>query len=136
VTARLGARLRPILAALALACSGAAAGQAGDPGPVTPAELESALPSVRAELPMRIDEITQVVGIRAEGTEFVYDVAISEAVPTDMIEEVRRDFQAQSQAMLCENADVANFLRRGGTMRHRYSDTTGFRFETRVTRCP
>ena len=36
---------------------------------------------------------------------------------------------------MCGNPNVATFIRRGGSMNHRYTDTAGNRFETRVVSC-
>lgn len=103
--------------------------------PALAREMTQAADQLRSDLPIQVDEITRVVGIRAEGTEFVYDLEITEAIPPDQIETARTVMQNQNQTNMCANPDVNTFIGRGGSMNHRYVDTAGKRFQTRVVRC-
>jgi len=133
VTRLLPIRALAAAAAFALAASGAAA----QDGPsALAAEVAEAARQLSARLPMQADEITTAVGIRADGAEFVYDMQISQALPADRIEQIRQSAQSLNQSRMCDNAEVAPFIRRGGSMRHIYVDTAGHRFETRVSHCP
>ena len=97
--------------------------------------MTAAAAQISASLPIQVDPITRVVAVRAEGTEFVYDLQITQAVPAAQIETVRATMQQTNQTNMCGNPAVATFIRRGGSMNHRYTDTAGNRFETRVVSC-
>ena len=103
--------------------------------PALAAEMQQAAQVLSASLPIRIDPMTQVTALRTDGTEFVYEVNFSQAIPGERVEDIRRMAQTQNQSSLCANPQVASFIRRGGSMNHRFSDTGGFKFETRVTTC-
>lgn len=103
--------------------------------PALEAEMQQAAAQIRGQLPIRADQITTVTGIRAEGTEFVYDMAISQEIPTAQVDMVSRAAQVANQGNLCGNPQTSTFIRRGGSMRHIYTDTAGHRFETRVASC-
>lgn len=98
--------------------------------------MTEAAAQLSTSLPIRVDEMTNVIGIRAEGTEFVYDLEITEAIPPEQIEMVRVGMQNQNQTNMCANPSVRTFIGRGGSMNHRYVETAGKRFQTRVVRCP
>jgi hypothetical protein len=127
-------RTRAALAALLLSWTGAAAGQAVPPDRFA-AEVAAAVDELRAELPMRVDDLTTLTRIRAEGTRFVYEMTVSRDIPADQVENARQVLQRQNQANLCSNADTRPFLDAGGSMRHVYTDPNGDRFETLVTAC-
>jgi len=103
--------------------------------PALAAEMQMAAQQIGSSLPRQVDPITTVVSVRAEGTEFVYDLTVSQAVPPAQIEMMRTNLQRINQANLCANPQVAQFIRRGGSMNHRYTDTANNRFETRVVSC-
>ena len=63
-------------------------------------------------------------------------MAINEAIPREAVEETRRAMQTENQRRLCDKSNIAAFIRRGGSMRHIYTEQAGRRFETRVTACP
>ena len=78
--------------------------------------------------------MTRVAAVRAEGTEFVYDLAISQS--SRPLRSKGADHHAAHQPdQHVRNPKVATFIRRGGSMNHRYVDTGGQRFETRVVTC-
>jgi len=128
--------IRALAAIAASAFLLSAAGAAAPDAPPDLAEVAAAARQLSARLPMRADDITTAVAIRADGAEFVYEMAVSQALPADRIEQIRRSIQDLNQSRMCENAEVAPFIRRGGSMRHIYVDQAGHRFETRVSRCP
>ncbi|HST37114.1 MAG TPA: hypothetical protein VLK25_10860 [Allosphingosinicella sp.] len=125
-------------AAPSLSGPGASSGAPGKPAtsdPALAAEMSTAAAQISTSLPIQVDQITRVVAVRAEGTEFVYDLTISQAVPPAQIETIRETMQRTNQANMCGNPNVATFIRRGGSMNHRYVDSAGNRFETRVVSC-
>jgi len=130
----------PLRLALAVA---AASGAAGGFDPLhaqrepTLAELAAqAAEQLRAQLPQRVDEVTTLTNLTAEGTRFIYEMAISAPIPRDRLEAARSAIQAQNQTGLCANAESGAFIRRGGSMRHIYTEAGGARFETLVAACP
>lgn len=104
-----------------------------------PADLEEAAEqaaiALRDKLPMRVDEVTTAVDVRADGAEFVYDMRLNEILSPTQLEERQRVVQQRNQVNMC-NGDAGAFIRRGGAMRHVYTDRAGNQFETRVARCP
>lgn len=103
--------------------------------PALEAEMTAAAAQLSGTLPIQVDSITRVVAVRAEGTEFVYDLQVSQAIPAAQAEQMRTILQRTNQTNICANPAVAAFVRRGGSMNHRYTDTAGTRFETRVVSC-
>ena len=91
---------------------------------------------LQAQLPSRVDDVTTAVGVRADGTAFVYDMLVSDAVPAEAFRSARDAAQAANQTNLCAQELIATFVRRGGSMRHVYRNSAGDRFETRLTSCP
>jgi len=108
-------------------------GAASDPA--LEAEMTAAAAQLSASLPIQVDQITRVVAVRAEGTEFVYELQVSQAIPAAQVEAMRGILQRTNQTNICANQAVATFIRRGGSMNHRYTDSAGNRFETRVISC-
>ena len=100
------------------------------------AEIAEAIPGLRADLPKPVDEITTWTGIRAEGTRFVYEMRLSTTVERGQLEGMRAAAQQLNQDRLCAQQTIAAFIRRGGGMRHIYTDPAGQSFETVVTACP
>jgi hypothetical protein len=121
---------------LAAALASAAPGAAAQSDPGLAAEVEAAAVQLRAQLPMQVDDLTTAVGIRADGAEFVYDMVVNDTVPREAFRSMRDAVQTANQTNLCAQESIATFIRRGGSMRHIYTNAAGDRFETRVTRCP
>ena len=99
-------------------------------------EVAQSIPGLRAGLPKQVDEITTWTGIRAEGSRFVYEMRLSTVVEDARLPALRDAAQRLNQTRLCAEQPIALFLRRGGSMRHIYTDPAGNRFETLVTACP
>ena len=99
------------------------------------AEAAAAAAAMRATLPIQADSVTTAVAIRAIGTEFVDDMRLSEIVPPEQLEARQREIQERNQARMCQG-QAGDYIRRGGSMRHVYTDPVGHTFETRVARCP
>jgi len=110
--------------------------------PVTPADpaLASQIAAAATELnqrtPMTVDAITSLTGVRAQGTEIIYDMAVSQDLPSAQIETIRQTAQAANQTNLCRDPNASRLIRMGASMNHHYTDPTGDRFETRVATCP
>lgn len=125
--------------AFVLAASLALAGAAQPLAAQTRAELaasaEQAAAALRDKLPMEVDAVTTAVDVRADGTEFVYDMRLNETLSPAQLEERQRIVQQRNQLNMC-NGEAGAFIRRGGSMRHIYTDREGNQFETRVARCP
>jgi hypothetical protein len=127
----------PTLTAPAAAPPGATpAKPAGTTDPALEAEMTAAAAQISGQLPIQVDAITRVVAVRAEGSEFVYDLQVTRAVPAAQVAQMREVLQRTNQTNICNNQSVATFIARGGSMNHRYTDAAGNRFETRVVSCP
>jgi hypothetical protein len=126
--------IRSALLAAALATSAPALAVQGDPA--LAAEVAAAAAQVRAQLPMRADDVTTAVDIRADGTELVYEMVVDDSVARDEFVASQSAAQAANQTNLCTDPAIAAFIRRGGSMRHIYTNSAGDRFETRIARCP
>jgi len=120
--------------AVALALLGASAPLPAQPAGLA-AETDAAARQLQERLPIRADDVTTVVGVRADGAEFVYDMRLSEVVPLDRLEARQQLVQGRNEVRMCEG-EAGAFIRRGGAMRHVYTDPEGHTFETRVARCP
>jgi len=119
----------------ALALVGAPALSQPQRGGDLAAEAAAAAEALQDQLPMRADDVTTAISVRAIGTEFVYDMQLSEVVPVDRLEERQQLIQGRNEIRMCEG-EAGAFIRRGGSMRHIYTDRGGHVFETRVARCP
>jgi hypothetical protein len=122
-----------ILAALALL--GAPSLLRAQPAEDLETMAEQAAAALRDKLPIQADEVTTAVDVRADGTEFVYDMRLNEVLTAAQLEERQRLIQRRNQINMC-NGEAGDFIRRGGSMRHVYTDAEGNQFETRVARCP
>jgi hypothetical protein len=127
----------PIWAAIAAGLMLAASDQAlAQADPALAQEVAAAIPGLRAEIPKQVDEITTLTGVRGDGPRFVYDMRLSVTIASDRLAAVRETAQRLNQTRLCAQAPIVDFVRRGGSMRHIYTDAAGTRFETLVTACP
>jgi hypothetical protein len=124
-----------LLSLAALALAGAPAFAQPQRGGDLAAEAAAAAEELQDQLPLRADDVTTAVSVRAVGTEFVYDMQLSEVVPADRLEERQALIQGRNEVRMCEG-EAGAFIRRGGSMRHVYTDPRGHVFETRVARCP
>ena len=104
--------------------------------PPLPDEMAAAARQLRAQLPKQVDDVTTWTGIDSRGTEFVYEMAVSIAVPSAQLATVGRAIQEANQTRLCADPSSGALIRRGASMRHYYTDQAGNRFETLVASCP
>lgn len=128
--------MRPATVLLLAAASLAAAPAAAQRDPGLAAEVEAAAATLRRQLPMRVDELTTATGIRADGAEFVYEMRVDDSISREQFRSLRDAVQTANQTNLCGQEPVAAFIRRGGSMRHIYTNAAGDRFETRIVACP
>jgi hypothetical protein len=98
--------------------------------------IESAVRDLSQRTPLRVDSVTTLTAVRAEGTRIVYDMAVSQEIPAEQIPTLRQTAQANNQANLCRDENSGRLIRMGGSMTHIYTDPSGDRFETSVTACP
>ena len=120
----------------ALGVGGSGNGSAGAGNPELAREIAAAATQLDAQAPMQVDDITTLTGVSSNGTEIVYDMAISQDVPTGQIDQLRQAAQSGNQTNLCADSRSGDLIRMGATMTHRYVDPSGDRFETRVSTCP
>lgn len=129
---RTGAPAVVIALALLSAC-GERGGQSERPTPEQlSANLQAEARSLQSQLPVRVDEVTEIVGVEVEGTQVIYTVQASAPFP--------EGFQASEESQLagrfCGNPQSAQIIRQGGSARYDYTDSTGSRFSVPVTSCP
>jgi len=103
--------------------------------PALAGQMSAAAAQLQSTLPMTVDNVTTLTGVRAEGTQFVYEMAISRDIATGDIETARQAIQTQNQTNLCRDPNTSRLINMGGSMRHRYTDPNGDSFETLVSSC-
>lgn len=104
--------------------------------PVLASQIATAATELNARTPMTVDQITTLTGVRAEGTEIVYEMSVSQDIPTAQMEAIRQTAQTANQGNLCRDPNAGRLIRMGASMHHYYTDPSGDRFETHVTSCP
>jgi hypothetical protein len=98
--------------------------------------IEQAVTELNGRTPMRVDPVTTLTRVRAEGTKIIYEMAVSQEIPGEQIPALRQSAQASNQANLCRDENSGRLIRMGASMAHIYTDPSGDRFETNVTACP
>lgn len=98
-------------------------------------QIAQAAQAFQARVPMQVDQITTLTGVRSNGTEVIYEMAVSQAISPAQLEQVRTTAQNANQTNLCADPNAGRLIRMGASMTHQYTDTAGARFETRVTGC-
>lgn len=130
------ARLRPAVAFLALAVAAPTFAQEQPTGPITPAEVADRVRQIQPQLPIQVNEEVAFVGLRAEGTELIFAMRMSQTVPAAQFDAFVGIVRATVQSQVCGTPDQAAFVRRGARLRHVFTDPSGRTFETRVVSCP
>jgi hypothetical protein len=113
---------------------GKPAGGATD-NPLLASQMTAAAAQLQSTLPMTVDNVTTLTAVRADGTQFVYEMQISRDLAPGEIENARQLIQAQNQTNLCRDPNTSRLINMGGSMRHIYTDPNGDRFETLVGAC-
>lgn len=103
--------------------------------PALAAQMSAAAAQLQSTLPMTVDNVTTLTGVRAEGTRFVYSMAVSRDLAPSEIETARQAIQTNNQTNLCRDPNTSRLINMGGSMRHIYTDPNGDSFETLVTSC-
>ena len=129
---------RPIRAAIlalgALLLGGAGAHQASD---AQLHELVAALvDQARLQTPMRLDAQRTWSGVRADGVEVVYEIALVGDLSPEELSAMRRVQAAADPIALCADATIAYLIGLGARVRQVYTDASGDRFEILLDRCP
>jgi hypothetical protein len=88
-------------------------------------ELNMGAQMINRRVPIRVDEITTLIGAETQGTQFTYKYTISEDIPTARIEEARQALQRDVGARLCADPNMSQALRNGATISADYRDTSG-----------
>jgi len=109
------------------------------PTPADPAlagQIATAAAELNQRTPMTVDPITTLTAVRSQGTEIIYEMAVSQDIPSAQMATIRQTAQAGNQANLCADANAGRLIRMGASMSHYYTDPSGDRFETHITACP
>lgn len=104
--------------------------------PALAGQIATAATELNARTPMTVDQITTLTAVRSEGTEIVYEMTVSQDIPTAQMEAIRQNAQGANQTNLCRDPNAGRLIRMGASMHHYYTDPSGDRFETHVTSCP
>lgn len=76
----------------------------------------------RLSFPVKVDEVTQVVGVKGEGDDLIYEYSIAASlVDIGGREQVQRKLEQQWLSSACKTKDVETLLRAGYTLKMRYS---------------
>jgi len=111
------------------------AGGGASDNPALAAQMTAAAAQLQSTLPMTVDNVTTLTGVRAEGTQFVYEMRITRDLSPAEVESARQVIQTQNQTNLCRDPNTSRLINMGGSMRHIYTDPNGDRFETLVGAC-
>ena len=111
------------------------AGAGANNNPVLASQMSAAAAQLQSTLPMTVDNVTTLTAVRAEGTQFVYEMAVSRDLAPSEIANARQLIQANNQTNLCRDPNTSRLINMGGSMRHIYTDPNGDRFETLVSSC-
>lgn len=113
-----------------------AATAAAPADPALAGQIATAAVELNQRTPMTVDPITTLVGVRSQGTEIVYEMRVSQDIPTAQLAAIQQTAQAGNQSNLCRDPNAGRLIRMGASMSHYYTDPNGDRFETHVTSCP
>ncbi len=104
--------------------------------PALAGQIATAAVELNRRTPMTVDPITTLVGVRSQGTEIVYEMRVSQDIPSAQLATIQQTAQTGNQTNLCGDPNAGRLIRMGASMSHYYTDPTGDRFETHVTSCP
>lgn len=122
------------LALGALLLGGAGAQQASE---AQLRELVAALvDQARLQTPRRLDAQRTWTGVRADGVEVVYEIALDRDLSPEELSAMRRVQAASDPIAMCADATLAYLVGLGARVRQVYTDAGGDRFETLLDRCP
>jgi len=126
---------RSILLAGSIAMSVAIAG-CGKPGDDLEYKIAEATHQMQGQLPMRVDDVTTLTGVRHEGTNIIYEMSVDRELSADELQAAPGQMQANNQRNMCGQPPTLELIRMGASLTHRYTDKAGHHFETRVSACP
>ncbi len=104
--------------------------------PALAAQIATAATELNQRTPMTVDPITTLTAVRSQGTEIIYEMAVSQDIPSAQMATIRQTAQTANQTNLCADANAGRLIRMGASMSHYYTDPSGDRFETHITACP
>lgn len=90
---------------------------------------------IRRRAPVRIDDVTTLVGATALPNGIVYDLKLSVEVSDQEIATATEALLAGNRNQLCSDPGMREMIAAGMTMTHRYSDVAGRVFSTEVKAC-
>lgn len=123
-----------VLALGAILLGGAGAQQASE---AQLRELVAALvDQARLQTPLRLDAQRTWSGVRADGVEVIYDIALDRDLSPQELAAMRRVQAASDPIALCADPTIAYILGLGARVRQVYTDAGGDRFEILLDRCP
>lgn len=99
------------------------------------AEIEAGVRQARAELPVKVDEVTTITAITASGNRVNYALQIAADIPTAAIPAAQREQQAALRQSVCSTRESRRIVEAGAVLVYNYTDQTGDRFANEVGSC-
>lgn len=127
--------VRTLLSASAVAAA-LSLGGCSKPGDDLEYQIAEATHQLERQLPMRVDDVTTLTGVRHEGTNIIYEMSIDRELAPEDLQSAPGQMQASNQNTICTQPATQQLIRMGASLTHRYTDKAGHHFETRVTSCP
>ena len=88
-------------------------------------ELNIGAQMLNRRAPIRVDEITTLVGADVEGTHLAWNLQFSQDIPTERLEEARQALLQQAGSQLCSDPSMGEALRSGAVISADYRDASG-----------
>jgi hypothetical protein len=100
------------------------------------ARLSMAAKQISTRAPIKLDATTTLNSAAAAGDTIIYTMSLSIDIPRTKIATAQARLQAADTARVCAGADTRKLIGAGGKMRWIYTDLSGDRFQTNLSRCP
>lgn len=99
-------------------------------------QLRMAAEALNARAPLRVDEVTTLTGATARGTDFTYQYALSQDIPTERIGEARQALERDIGPRLCADPGMSQAVRAGAVISADYRDPGGDHIRVSFRTCP
>lgn len=100
------------------------------------AGIEKLTSELRGQLPIKVDQITTLVGIAHFGKQIQYMMTIDGELDPSLIPDVRAEQTEINRTNVCrQHPDVPKLFEHGVTMTWQYTDSAGEKFEVSIDRC-
>jgi hypothetical protein len=100
------------------------------------AEIQAGVSQIRAQLPMRVDEITRMTEVSGSGNRLIYTYAVSEDLTPEELAAARAELPALRQRELCVDQGARRLIEAGAVFVYHYVDTARDAIDAEVRSCP